>query len=78
MIFGLAPNGSTGETMMRWPTSSPATIAIGYLRTLFATPRSPGIRLAADALAQVVGGEAVTQAMVGYTRSLLERVDLAR
>ena len=52
-------------------------LAIGYLLTLFATPRSPGIGLAADALAQVVGGDAVTLAMVGYTRSLLERVDLA-
>jgi hypothetical protein len=51
-------------------------VAIGYLRTLFATPRSPGIRLAADALSQIVGGDAVTQVMASYTRSLLERVDV--
>ena len=53
-------------------------VAIGYLRTLFATPRSPGIGLAADALSQIVGGDAVTRVMVGYTRSLLERVDVGR
>ncbi len=52
--------------------------AIGYLRTLFATPRSPGIRLAIEALSPIVGGDAVARVMVSYTRNLLERVDVSR
>ena len=40
MTFGLAPNGSPGETMMRWPTSSPATNASTSSPTTAST-RSP-------------------------------------
>jgi hypothetical protein len=53
-------------------------VAIGYLRTLFATLRSPGIGLATDALSQIVGGDAVARVMVSYTRSLLERADVVQ
>ena len=52
--------------------------AIELLRRLFTTPRSPGIGLAVDALGQVISPDAVTQVMVSYTRSLLERVDVGR
>ena len=53
-------------------------VAIGYLRTLFATPRSAGIGLATDALSQIVDGDAVARVMVSYTLSVLERVDVGQ
>lgn len=50
------------------------TLALAYLQTLFATPRSPGVALAVDALAQVVDVDAVTITMVSFTRNILDRV----
>lgn len=49
-----------------------SALAAGYLRTLFATPRSPGIALAVDALGQAMSGGVVTRTVVSYTRSLLD------
>ncbi len=45
--------------------------AMNYLRALFATPRSPGIELADDALGQVGHRDDVTRTMVDYTRDVL-------
>ena len=45
--------------------------ALGYVRELFATPRSPGIELAAQALAGVVDETSVTTVMTGYARELI-------
>jgi len=45
--------------------------ALGYVSDLFATPRSPGIRLATQALAGVVDEATVAAAMAGYTRELI-------
>lgn len=47
--------------------------AMSYLRSLFGTPRSPGIELAAEALGQVAHRDDVTRTMVDYTRQLLGR-----
>lgn len=44
---------------------------IDHLRTLFGTPRSPGIALTVDALGAVGDPRAVAETMVGYTRELL-------
>lgn len=44
---------------------------MNYLSALFATPRSPGIELAADALGQVAHRDDVTRTMVDYTRDVL-------
>jgi len=48
--------------------------ALDYLRDLFATPRSPGIELASQALAGVVDETAVATVMTGYTRDLMEEI----
>jgi hypothetical protein len=45
--------------------------AIDYLRDLFATPRSPGIPLAVNALSVAVDAATVTSTMTGRTRELL-------
>lgn len=45
--------------------------ALLYVRELFATPRSPGIELAAQALAGVVDEASVTTVMTGYARELI-------
>lgn len=45
--------------------------AMEHLRTLFATPRSPGIELAVTALGGITNRRDVTETMVGYTRDLL-------
>lgn len=58
---------STGER-----SAEVSALAAGYLRTLFATPRSPGIALAVDALGQAMSGGVVTRTVVSYTRSLLD------
>ena len=42
-----------------------------HLRTLFATPRAPGIELAVTALGGISDRREVTETMVGYTRELL-------
>jgi hypothetical protein len=46
--------------------------ALLYLRELFATPRSPGIQLATQALAGVVDETSVATVMTGYARELIE------
>ncbi len=45
--------------------------ALGYVSDLFATPRSPGIGLAAQALAGIVDEATVAAIMTGYTRELI-------
>lgn len=45
--------------------------AMDYLRMLFATPRSSGIELAVTALGGISDRDAVTAAMVDYTREIL-------
>ena len=52
-------------------SSATARQALVYLRELFGTPRSPGIELAAAALAGVVDEASVATVMTGYTRELL-------
>jgi hypothetical protein len=54
-----------------------SALATGHFRTLFATPRSPGIALAVDPLDQVASGDAVTRTTVSYTRSLLDYLETA-
>ncbi len=50
-----------------------AVLAMGYLATLFATPRSTGIDLAAAALAQIVPRDTVMRSMVDSTRAVVAR-----
>ena len=45
--------------------------ALDYLRQLFATPRSPGIQLALQALAGIIDEATITTSMTTYTRDLL-------
>lgn len=47
------------------------TVAIGYVRQQFATPRSPGLQLAVRALAIAADQPTVTITMTGYTQDLL-------
>lgn len=47
--------------------------ALGYMRELFATPRSPGVGLATQALAGIVDAPTISGFMTGYTRDLLEQ-----
>ena len=51
-----------------------ATVAIGYVRQLFATPRSPGVQLAVQALAIAADQSTVTITLTGYTQDLLAEV----
>jgi hypothetical protein len=48
--------------------------ALGYLRQLFATPRSQGVDLATTALAGVIDAPTVTSTITSYTRELLASV----
>ena len=48
--------------------------ALGYVRKLFATPRSPGVELAIRALASVIDETTVAAVMTGYTRELIELI----
>lgn len=48
--------------------------ALGYLRQLFVTPRSPGIVLATSALAGMIDTPTVTSTITSYTRELLASV----
>jgi hypothetical protein len=50
-------------------------IATEYLRSLFATPRSPGIALAIEALGHVAHPDDVAATMTDYTRRLLDAFD---
>ena len=49
--------------------------ALDYLLQLFGTPRSPGIELATQALADVADASTVTSMVVGYVRDLAEALD---
>ena len=53
-------------------SAEPTSKAIDYVRVLFATPRSPGVRLAVSALAIAADDEAVTTTMTGYAQDLLK------
>ncbi len=55
-------------------SAAAATVAIGYVRQLFATPRSPGVRLAVQALAIAADQSTVTITLTGYTQDLLAEV----
>lgn len=46
--------------------------ALLYVRELFATPRSPGIGLATQALAGIMDEATLATVMTGYTRELIE------
>lgn len=48
--------------------------AITYLRQLFATPRSPGVELAVNALAGVIDERTVATTISGYTGDLLREL----
>ncbi len=48
--------------------------AMGYLRTLFATPRSPGIGLASTALGDRAAEYDVAEIMADYTQELLRAI----
>ena len=52
-------------------SAAAATVAIGYVRRLFATPRSPGVQLAVRALAIAADQATVTITMTGYAQDLL-------
>lgn len=52
-------------------SAAAATVAIGYVRQLFATPRSPGVQLAVQALAIAADQATVTITMSGYAQDLL-------
>ncbi|WP_395155618.1 hypothetical protein [Ilumatobacter sp.] len=49
--------------------------AMGYLRTLFATPRSPGIGLASTALGDRAAEYDVAEIMADYTQELLRAIE---
>ena len=51
--------------------------ALGYLKTLFATPRSPGIELAVTALGPLATQYGAKQMLADYTQELLEEILLA-
>lgn len=68
-----APDMSTliGRLLADERSAATTDVALDYLHRLFATPRSPGIELAIQALAGVVDQPTVTVVMTGYTRQLL-------
>ncbi len=47
---------------------------MGYLKTLFATPRSPGIELAVTALGTLATQYDAKQVLAGYTQELLTAI----
>ena len=53
-------------------SASATEVALDYLRRLFATPRSPGVKLAITALAGVAEEATVATVMTGYSRDLLD------
>ena len=53
-------------------SSTAANTALGFVRRLFATPRSPGIDLATRALAGIIDDATVAAVMTGYTQELIE------
>jgi len=53
-------------------SSSATGAALGFVRQLFTTPRSPGIDLAVEALAGIMDSATVTSVLTGYTNELLE------
>jgi hypothetical protein len=52
-------------------SAAASSTAAGYLRTLFATPRSPGVPFAVSALAVAAEERTVIATMTGYTQDLL-------
>ncbi len=51
---------------------SATELALGYLRRLFATPRSPGVELAVQALDGIIDRTTVATFISGHTRDLLD------
>jgi hypothetical protein len=77
-VFRLYDAYSVGEMVTRLrqvgdhPRCSDVTVrAMDYLRALFATPRSPGIALAIEALGHVAHPDDVSATITDYTRQLL-------
>ena len=74
-LFDATSVGEMAETTTRLlsddRSSATATQALGYISELFATPRSPGIELAATALAGIVDEASVATVMTGYTQEFL-------
>ena len=56
-------------------SSAATSTALGFLRQLFATPRSPGVDLAHKALAGIIDPATVTAALTGYTRDFLDSTE---
>lgn len=64
--------GSLTKRILSDGRSATTTVkALDYLRRLFATPRSPGIQLALQALAGIIDEATITTSMTTYTRDLL-------
>ena len=59
---------------MRKPSSAATatSTALGFVRQLFATPRSPGVGLAVQALAGIIDPATVTSVLTGYASEFLE------
>jgi hypothetical protein len=55
-------------------SAAATTRALDFVRELFATPRSPGVGLATQALAGVLDQTTVTSALTGYARDYLNKL----
>ena len=67
---------TTTKRLLADERSSAATKqALDYLFQLFGTPRSPGVELATQALADVADASTVTSMVVGYVRDLAQALD---
>jgi len=53
-------------------SSTATSAALGFVRQLFATPRSPGIGLAVQALSGIIDPATVTSVLTGYTSDFLQ------
>lgn len=56
-------------------SSTATSTALGFVRQLFATPRSPGINLAIQALAGIIDPATVTTVLTGYASEFLESTE---
>ena len=56
-------------------SSTATSAALGFVRQLFATPRSPGVGLAVQALAGIIDPITVTSVLTGYTTDFLDATE---
>lgn len=76
-IFDPDEMASTVRTLLADGRSAGTTaVALDHARVLFVTPASTGVRLAVDALRNVIPAETVVAVMTRYVRSLLEELGL--